>query len=826
MTDSIPNFLRKRAFSISQDEEVFECPPTPTKRRSGAAFFMTRNHDEGSQDSEADTADTVADGDDLAKETQKPKLKAIVEIPVGRTSPTGSPSNGTSVENITPPRTPTRRSTRQQALAALAGDVAPESLMESPPSGSSYTLSMPRTPRHTRGMTTPTTGRRTHTLPLGPSSPSTRNNENSTGLTPSLTRVFKEIKDAENMRPNNSNNTSKNSKNTRSTAADQIATGGSINKGDEQTRTPSYSTPRRLGRTMSGLQGIIPPKAGLVVSGGTLKRCVSSPSLPTGSLSTGSVSSLPAPLNYYQEAKSLFRRSAEPHRLIGRQIERETIQKFCQEHMLTAKAGSLYISGQPGTGKTALLKEIMRDMESDFAAAAHKVQVATVNCMTVKDPRQIYQRVLEEMGFDTTNGQGSGNSGSSSKDKDVAMKALEMIVLDGGKRKTMFVLILDEIDQLVTKDQEVLYKLFELTTQEKSRLTLIGIANALDMTDRFLPRLKAKDVEPQLLNFNPYQVADVRNIILDRLFSLEEMFGHGASSSSSSSSSTGAAAEDNKKPRIPPLMQRPAIELCARKVAAGTGDLRKALDICRQAIEMVEMEYKRKDKLAGVDRSSGLAASAKSQSVATASAAAPPRPTGKMPLQEISVGELENRGAGRLSFTKSNNVHSTSTLSPPPSPLLSSSSSSSNMENPFVAMSLQDAPKVTVAHVNKALAAAFGSPAVQMMRALNLHQQILLSVLVTLLKNGKGADCTVGKLLDQYAASCKATNRVAPVSKSESQDLINMLEANGLLTVGKAKEERNRKISLIPRESEVVEAVKGQEVIRTMLVRAGVTIEG
>ncbi|KAF9974620.1 AAA ATPase [Actinomortierella ambigua] len=803
MTDDVPCFLRKRAFSISsQDEETF-------------GLF---NDDGSGGEDRTEEAQTTPDG--------------ILESPLARKT-----STTTSVKNITPPRTPTRRSTRQAAAMAASNDSnseAPESLMESPPPFTSSSSSLPhgyiqgpRTPRLTRGMTTPTmAGRRTSNLPLGASSPSSRNNQNSTGLTPSLTRVFKEIKDAENAAPSNS---SRNGKGNGSTAAEQMKGGDS--KGDKQNKAPSYSTPRRLGRTMSGLQGIIPPKAGLVVSGGTLKRCMSSPALSSSSsteATAATVSSLPPPLNYYQEAKSLFRRSAEPHRLIGREAERDVIQTFCRKHMLTAHAGSLYISGQPGTGKTALLKEIMREMDAEFSAADHKIQVATVNCMTVKDPHQIYQRVLQELGFQSKGVSGGQGSNGSSKDKDAATRALETIVLDGGKRKAMYVLILDEIDQLVTKDQDVLYKLFEWTTREKSRLTLIGIANALDMTDRFLPRLKAKDVEPQLLNFNPYQVADVRNIILDRLFSLEEMFP-----SSVSTAAAGAGAEDTKKPRIPPLMQRPAIELCARKIAAGTGDLRKALDICRQTVEMVEMEYKKKGKVGGASTSSTSGPLGSSQGKTGPTAPLVPRLVGKMPLQEISIGELENRGSGRLSLTKGHQIPSqATTLSPPASPLLSSSSSltsssSSNMgHNPFLAMSLHDAPKVTIAHVNKALALAFGSPAVQMMRSLNLHQQILLSVLVILLKGGKGGDCTVGKLLDQYTASCKTSNKVAAVSKSESQDLINMLEASGLLTVSKAKEERNRKVVLVPRESEVVEAVKGQEVVRSMLARAGVAIDG
>jgi cell division control protein 6 len=55
--------------------------------------------------------------------------------------------------------------------------------------------------------------------------------------------------------------------------------------------------------------------------------------------------------------------------------------------------------------------------------------------------------------------------------------------------------ILDEIDQLISIDQTILYKFFEWAQMANSRLVLVGIANALDLTDRFLPRLKAKGCE-------------------------------------------------------------------------------------------------------------------------------------------------------------------------------------------------------------------------------------------------------------------------------------------------------------------------------------------
>lgn len=45
-----------------------------------------------------------------------------------------------------------------------------------------------------------------------------------------------------------------------------------------------------------------------------------------------------------------------------------------------------------------------------------------------------------------------------------------------------------------------------------------GIANTLDLTDRILPRLQAREkYRPQLLNFPPYTKNQIATILQDRL---------------------------------------------------------------------------------------------------------------------------------------------------------------------------------------------------------------------------------------------------------------------------------------------------------------------
>ena len=74
------------------------------------------------------------------------------------------------------------------------------------------------------------------------------------------------------------------------------------------------------------------------------------------------------------------------------------------------------------------------------------------------------------------------------------------------------------MDQLDSKNQEILYTMFEWPSLKDSRLVLIGIANALDLTDRILPRLLARpECKPQLLHFPPYSREQIIKVLQDRL---------------------------------------------------------------------------------------------------------------------------------------------------------------------------------------------------------------------------------------------------------------------------------------------------------------------
>lgn len=63
--------------------------------------------------------------------------------------------------------------------------------------------------------------------------------------------------------------------------------------------------------------------------------------------------------------------------------------------------------------------------------------------------------------------------------------------------------MIDEVDFLLTKDQEILYNLFEWTSQQTTKLGLIIIANTLDFPEKLSSRVNSRMGEHRLI-FKPY----------------------------------------------------------------------------------------------------------------------------------------------------------------------------------------------------------------------------------------------------------------------------------------------------------------------------------
>lgn len=131
--------------------------------------------------------------------------------------------------------------------------------------------------------------------------------------------------------------------------------------------------------------------------------------------------------------------------------------------------------------------------------------MAYVNCVNVGNAKDIYSKLIEDLveGVEEIEDDGT-----------LLLRSMFLKRKSGGP---VYVVSLDEIDHLLTLDMEILYNLFEWSLHPTSRLILVGIANALDLTDRFLPRLKARNLKPQLLPFLPYTAPQIASVITTKL---------------------------------------------------------------------------------------------------------------------------------------------------------------------------------------------------------------------------------------------------------------------------------------------------------------------
>src|SRR6185437_6333321 len=242
-----------------------------------------------------------------------------------------------------------------------------------------------------------------------------------------------------------------------------------------------------------------------------------------------------------------------PEKLPFRDEESKTIAQVLSVILKNGKPSNLLVFGKHGTGKTAVVKNVINRLKKKTIEHGIEITVTIVNAKTANTSYKVLYDIAEDMGINKID-----------KKLKVHFTGLSMgeatvRILEYIKKKNLHViLVIDEIDSLVSRNGDELFFIF---IRAIKRLLKIGISNSLTFKDKLDPRVRSSLSEEELI-FNPYTVLQLREILNERS---QLAFNEGSISQSS-------------------------INLCAAVAGKENGDARKAIDLLRVAAEIAERE--------------------------------------------------------------------------------------------------------------------------------------------------------------------------------------------------------------------------------------------
>ncbi|RKF64379.1 Origin recognition complex subunit 1 [Erysiphe neolycopersici] len=251
----------------------------------------------------------------------------------------------------------------------------------------------------------------------------------------------------------------------------------------------------------------------------------------------------------FQTARCRLHVSSVPESLPCREDEFATVYSHLEAAIIEGTGACIYISGTPGTGKTATVREVVAQLQAAIQAdEIDPFNFVEINGMKITDPTQSYSILWEAL---------KGERISPTH----ALDLLQREFTNPSPRRTPCVVLMDELDQLVTKNQLVMYNFFNWPGLSHSHLIVLAVANTMDLPERTLSNKISSRLGLTRITFPGYSFDQLMKIITSRL---EGVPGN--------------------------IVEKDAIEFASRKVAAVSGDARRVLDICRRAVELAESE--------------------------------------------------------------------------------------------------------------------------------------------------------------------------------------------------------------------------------------------
>ncbi len=250
--------------------------------------------------------------------------------------------------------------------------------------------------------------------------------------------------------------------------------------------------------------------------------------------------------------KKILQSSYIPEQLPHREKQINDIVEIVAPSLIKDKPSNILIIGKTGTGKTAVVKYIGKELKK-ADEYEENCSFVYINCEVVDTPYGILYNIGNQIIKDETR-----SIPFTGWSLDRVFGELTKYIDDENK---VYIIVLDEIDRSFQKNGDDIF--YFLTTinelLEKSKVSIIGISNNPKFTDFLDPKIKSRLGEEKII-FPPYNTVQLEDILKDRSF---EAFTEGT-------------------------LSEGVISYCAALSAQDMGDARRALDLLRIAADIAE----------------------------------------------------------------------------------------------------------------------------------------------------------------------------------------------------------------------------------------------
>ncbi|KAJ7196826.1 P-loop containing nucleoside triphosphate hydrolase protein [Mycena pura] len=276
------------------------------------------------------------------------------------------------------------------------------------------------------------------------------------------------------------------------------------------------------------------------------------------------------PKDPWLRAMQMLHVGSRPDALPCRDDEFDRVLGAVYDLLEEGSGGCVYISGVPGTGKTATVHAVVRELKRMAESTeTNPFTYVEINGLRIPEPTAAYSLLWEVVSGHNVAKEGHLRMGAKE-----SLKALTAHFSGGSSRGPgghACVVLMDELDQLMTAKQDVVYNFFNWPTLAGSKLVVLAVANTMDLPERAMTGRVRSRLGMTRINFPPYTAAQLQAIVEARV----------------------ASAREGQPESTPEVLDSDAIKLASKRTSNTSGDARRILDICRRAVELAHQEQRK-----------------------------------------------------------------------------------------------------------------------------------------------------------------------------------------------------------------------------------------